>query len=128
MAASEVSVHRTLRSSTEDGVQRFIVFIITLMLVGALLAVGMAWPSVATVTIAAMVGGIEIARRLTAPQDAPVVRILVIVVICVTTTVLLWQNYPPILTTAAVLGGTLGAGEIARRYAGFGFRLPRLVY
>ncbi|WP_066361857.1 hypothetical protein [Herbidospora mongoliensis] len=93
-----------------------------------MLALGFTEPTTAAITAVTMAGGVEIAGRLTLPQLAPLVRILVIVLICVIVVVLLHRGYGPVLAVLIAVGTAGVAGEIARRFAGINYRLPRLVF
>lgn len=126
MAASVVPVPPP-SAPAGDGGHRLAVFATTFVLAGTLLALGITWPEVVTVTAAAMAGSVEIARRLTVPP-APTIRVIVIVIVCVIIAFLLQQGYPPVLTTTVVLGAALFAGEVARRFAGATYRLPKFVF
>ncbi|MBT2235561.1 hypothetical protein [Nonomuraea sp. NEAU-A123] len=114
-----------------DGVRpvyRVVVFSATLLMAGALLGLGLE-PLVATgVAGAVMAGCVEITWRLTAPDPAPRARIGVIVLVWVVVVVLLGRGYSPLVVVPAVLGMAAVAAEVARRFAGMPYRVPRLVF
>jgi hypothetical protein len=86
-------------------------------------------PLIAVATaVTAVAGGVEIACRLTAPHLAPPVRVTVLVVILVFVVSLLRLGYPPAVGVSVALVTAWCGTEIARRFTGSPYRVPRLVY
>ncbi|QFY05324.1 hypothetical protein GBF35_00260 [Nonomuraea phyllanthi] len=115
-------------SAAASSTHRLVVFVFALAMTGVLLIMGLPWLIAAAVTAAVMTAGGELGLRLTMPSPAPTVRVVVVVIICIVITLLIGQGYSPVSASVMTIAAALAATEVARRFAGATYRLPRLVF